>query len=362
MRVSIRVPRLWAVACIALTTAAYNCDAGTPYINGCKVEANQGGWGDFYSDDNFRIGPIFNSYEDNQTTGCPIAIVQPGERVYGGTTMYDYSPVSNEVKFARKARLKFINSVNVDKFNSEFRHAYFDTYVREYELFGYYPAATGRGTLNDHDFMSIRVIDTCCLDRSAAYAELKLDYGGDANFRFSIAGSEIPLANSSHTWTVSSPSGGHPHSYTWSRGSTPVGSGSSYTGNAGGSDFAFRVDGTDAYGRTAASVMHVDVDGVRTTLSGPTLVYASQNGGTWTAMATGGYPPYSYEWFIDDVSMGIGSNTWDGYTGEHNHTLRVRLRDALGAVHDARLDVQGLGRGDGSCDPVPPQLTCSVDG
>jgi hypothetical protein len=354
--------RVFTVAAIVLTSAAADCDAPPSAINGCKVVSNVGGWGDYYSDANFQIGPIFNAYGDNETVGCPIAIVRPGERVYGGTQMYDHSPVTNDVKIGRRTRLKFISSSNRDLYNQEFLSRYFDTYVRVYDLFGNYPAATGRGTLSDKDFMVMRVVDTCCFSREAASAELELDYGGDAGFRFSIAGPQIPLSNSSNTWSIRSGSGGHPHTYTWSRNDVPLGQGASYTGTAGSSDFVFRVNGQDAYGRTAASVMHVDVDGVRTTLSGPTLVYASQNGGTWTATATGGYPPYSYEWFIDDVSMGIGSNTWDGYTGEHNHTLRVRLRDALGAVHDARLDVQGLGRGDGSCDPVPPQLTCSVDG
>lgn len=123
----------------------------------------------------------------------------------------------------------------------------------------------------------------------------------------------------------------------------------------GTTDFELRVNTSDALGRTATNTMWVDVDGVRASISGPTVVYASEGGGEWTASGRGGYEPYSFDWYLDGTWIMTGPS-FSGYPGEGPHGLRADMTDSRGATHSAYFDMTGIGNE--TCEPVPPAVTC----
>lgn len=327
--------RLWTgVAALALA----ECDADPQHVNGCFVEAKVGSWGGLQSEADWRVGNSFNAYERNESPGCPIQVVNAGERVFGGSVVYDYSSSDRERKETRRAHLRFTNSRNEDQFFGEFYSEYGGMFVRVYEMFGEYPALTGRYAIDDNDFMIHRILSRCCED---AYLELKLDYKRDNGLAFNIVGPDIPAGGSRQTWNVRTSSGGHPHSYTWYMDGAGLGSGTTYTAAVPGSDFDLRVDARDIYGRTATTTVRVDVDGVRASLAGPEYVYSSDGGGTWSAAGTGGLEPYAFDWYVDDRWAGNGP-TWRGYPGDGIHTLVVRMQDGRGAAHQASINIEGM--------------------
>jgi hypothetical protein len=112
---------------------------------------------------------------------------------------------------------------------------------------------------------------------------------------------------------------------------------------------------TDQTQSTRAAEMRTQVDGVLMSASGPRLVYSSEGGGTWTASGEGGYPPYTFDWYVDGVYVGDGSS-WSGYPGEGEKDVRVDLRDTRGATTRANIYVKGIGND--TCEPVPPAVTC----
>jgi len=189
------------------------------------------------------------------------------------------------------------------------------------------------------------------------YGTVEISYEKSA-VNVSLSGPEIPPVNTSQTWYANPRDGVSPYQYRWYRNGVAVGTASSYSGDTGTEPFGLRVEVNDTHTAYAATVMAVDVGGVRATITGPTLVYASQNGGTWSVSGQGGQEPYTFRWYLDGEFSGEGP-TWSGYPGENSHMLHVQMRDAAGAAHSATLRVQGLGSGDGTCDPAPPQLTCS---
>jgi hypothetical protein len=190
---------------------------------------------------------------------------------------------------------------------------------------------------------------------------VRITYRASGMYANVIAGTRVPLRNVTESWQASAGGGVAPYSYAWYRDGVLVGSNATYTANAGISDFELRAEITDAGGNKRTAVALIDVDGIATSVQGPTSVYAP-DGGTWQAVSEGGYAPYAVDWFVsDDGGMGtwVGSGaTWTGYPGEGRHSLRVRVTDAHGTTSIASLDVAGLGGGDGGCQPTPPALTC----
>lgn len=280
---------------------------------------------------------------------CPVPLASPGtEKKYAAAKIYDYGTVD-----FRYATVKIKNSKG-------------ETVADEATVFlgiiaevgDEYVAATGAKTFSDYDRGVFRVWSE---DASkTAYGETKLTYQ-ESSLTTSVSGTRIPEPNTTHTWYAPT-SGGYPaYSYQWYRDGNPVGTGSSYTGNAGTTNFDLRVEVTDQTWSTRAAVLAPKVGGVAVTVDGPTLVYASQNGGTWNAYPQGGTGQYTLEWYLDDIYVGSGTS-WSGYTGEGGHSLQVKLTDSAGAFDNTSIFVRGLGSGDGSCDPVPPELTCSTEG
>lgn len=144
--------------------------------------------------------------------------------------------------------------------------------------------------------------------------------------------------------------GTSPYTYHWYRDGAYVGTGASYTASAGTRDFILRAEATDATMATRAAIFPVRVDGIVATISGPYVVYLSEGGGTWTASAQGGTPPYSYGWYLDGDFVDTGSS-YAGYPGEGTHVLRVDATDAAGKAHSDHFSVKGIGA-DGGCDPT----------
>ncbi len=217
-------------------------------------------------------------------------------------------------------------------------------------LISQYPAATGQGQIGDYDDARFQASGN-----ATALVWFRLRTAMVQQMASRMNGNVIPVANSTQTWTVSPSGGVTPYQQNWYRNGSWVKSGSSYTANTGSTDFSLRVETTDAYSRTAADFKEIDVDGVRVTMSGPTIVYLSQGGGTWTASGQGGYPPYTYDWYVDGTRVGGGSS-WQGYPGEGPRELRIQMKDSRQATYGVTKEVTGLGSG--GCQPVPPQVTC----
>lgn len=300
-------------------------------LNGCFVREKSGEWGP-------------GELEYSGTLFCPIGILQPGERVVGRVDVID-----------RTREYRYIEADIYDSFGRpEFERAQGVQIIDGENVFSMivdYAAATGRNQVGDYDLLSLDVYR----GDFVSYLELELTTAQDNGLSARFSGSDIPLANSSPTWHVGSQSGGRPHEFEWYRDGHWVASGGKYTGPAGTTDFQLRVNTRDALGRTATNTMWVDVDGVRAAISGPSLVYASEGGGSWTVAGRGGYEPYSFDWYLDGTWVGNGSS-FGGYPGENQHQFRVDMSDSRGATHSAHFNVTGVGNE--TCEPVPPALTC----
>jgi hypothetical protein len=185
-------------------------------------------------------------------------------------------------------------------------------------------------------------------------ATLRIEYT-NSNMMASIQGTTVPQSTTTQMWAAGVSGGAPPYTYAWYRDGTLVSTGSSYTGTVGTTNFRLKVDVTDQTQSTRVAEMRTQVDGVLTSVSGPGLVYSSHGGGTWTASGEGGYPPYTFDWYVDGVYAGDGSS-WSGYPGEGEKELRVDMRDTRGATTRANTHVQGIGND--TCEPVPPAVTC----
>jgi hypothetical protein len=321
--------------CLAVFTAMTGCE---PYIRNCPIIGKSPSSNLYHLD-----------YELLIPADCPIPLASPGtEEKFAAARVWDYGNVD-----MRYASVVVKNSKGKEK-------------ARELTVFvgtpglmfadpkADYIAATGTQTFSDHDVGIFRAFNDS--DGKSADGQTRLTYQ-QASLATSLVGEEIPQPNTTHTWTAPV-SGGYPgFSYQWYRNGSPVGTGSSYTASAGGAPFNLRVEVTDQTWSMVAAVLAVEVGGIRTAISGPTNVWASEGGGTWTASAQGGTGPYNYTWYLDSVLFGYGP-TITTYTGENAHHLEVRVTDTAGAFHSDRLEVFGVGSGNGGCEPVPPAVAC----
>ena len=189
-----------------------------------------------------------------------------------------------------------------------------------------------------------------------AWARVKITYR-QSSVSTKLTGEHIPAPGSTHTWNAPTTGGSPGYMYQWYRNGTAVGNGSSYTANVGSSAFDLRVEVTDQTWSTVAAVLMVHVGGVEASVTGPALVYASEGGGTWGATGRGGSGAYTFDWYLDGTYLGSGPS-WNGYPGENARTLRVDMTDSGGEFDSHSFLVRGVGSGDGTCNPVPPALTC----
>lgn len=89
--------------------------------------------------------------------------------------------------------------------------------------------------------------------------------------------------------------------------------------------------------------------GPTVTLNGSTLAWSGYSQ-TWSATASGGLTPYSYQWYVDGTASGTGSSF--NYTpGGSDFWLKVQLTDNIATVAKDSIFVTVS-----SC--APPQISC----
>lgn len=316
---------------LAICTAAGHC---TPKIRNCPVIGHDSG-ADQYGLEYKLVVPA----------DCPVPLAQPGvDKKRAGARLTDLGTVD----FAwLLTTVKNSNGQKVADRIDAFLGPFAESSVE-------YVAATGTKQFSDYD--DAKFFAYSAAGDKHANGTTRISYE-QSSLATRLTGNTIPSPNTTHTWNAPTSGGTPGYMYQWYRDGNPVGNGSSYTGDAGTINFDLRVEVTDQTWSTRAAVLMADVGGVLATIDGPTTVYASQGGGTWTASGTGGTGSYTFDWYLDDQWAGSGSS-WSGYPGEGPHTLQVRLSDSSGKFTSESAFVNGVGSGDGTCDPVPPQLTC----
>jgi len=287
---------------------------------------------------------------------CPVPLATPGTEIkYAGAYVRDYLPQDFD-----EGRVVVYNSK--PEIVADHRDKMLLTYFPELPITESfydatpkvsYRAATGTAQFSDYD---IAEFSGWSNGTKRATGSIKITYR-QSSMSSKLTGERIPLPNSTQTWNVPTTGGSPPYTYQWYRNGNPVGTGSSYTASAGASDFSLRVEVTDQTWSMLASVLLVDVGGVEASITGPTLLYASQGEGTWTASGRGGTGSYTFAWYLDGEFVGDGP-VFAGYPGANGHTLRVDLTDSAGAFTSQSLFVVGIGSGGGTCEPQPPALTC----
>jgi len=334
-----RLARLLGAAFLAVV-ALPACDDPTP--RNCEVVSKRG-------------SDIYNiKYELVLPADCPVPLGLVGEEKRAGARIFDEG--ARDFSYAEvqmsNSDLKFLVS-RLFRFVSDDQGRYGAVPRTDY------PAGTGShggNNLNqkfDYGFFAVTNSSTGT-GTNDPYGELKITYKFSGMFA-SMSGATIPLSNTTETWTVNVSGGVSPYTYNWFRDGALVGTGSSYTGSVGTQDINLLAEVTDAAMVVRKAVIPVDVDGVLASINGPSVVWYSEGGGTWTASGQGGYLPYSFDWYIGDQWVGSGAS-WSGYPGEGNQHLGVRIRDTSGSSHSTYMDVYGSGND--TCAPVPPAILC----
>ncbi|HYW05657.1 MAG TPA: hypothetical protein VE913_01805 [Longimicrobium sp.] len=353
-----------AVPLAAITLSACGDLRAGGAIAGCRIEyqSPSGAW----DGDPYELHPFIATvdYYQFENGGCPVPILRPREQIRAAGTLFSNDVFSDRLKNTERVRLTIMDANRFTISDDEQPFVILNADSKRADVHVDYPAVRAHGTIGEKDLFQIKVVDYCCstfLPQLRASIDLAISYESDAQFaRVTVAGDAIPRSGDSRTWGAESPSAGRPHQYRWYRDGVSVGSGVTYAGTAGSSDFDLRVDMTDSYGRTATNTLRVDVDGVRIeSLTGPSEVWASAGGGTWTASARGGSAPHEYAWYVNDRWVGDGAS-WSGYNVGHEgtFTLRVDVRNAEGATHGASREIMQIGTGSGGCDPPPGQDAC----
>lgn len=356
-----------AMAGVCVLAGCEGGSSGGLVLSGCEVvrEHPSGAW----RGDPYELHPFLTTVRNDQYTSpaCPVAILQPREEVYASGVVFStqvFNPQTGQTNDTERAQLRMINSVGsvIREDVQPFIAPAGSINSKEIELIVEYPAISGHGTFTEKDAMQVTISDYCCmLPQLRGELELKVDYTKDAaSARVTVVGDEIPLQNAQVTYGALSPSAGRPHTFYWYRDGVWAGSGSTYAAATGTADFDLRVDMSDGYGRTASGTLHVDVDGVRiASFDGPSAVWASEGGGTWTATSRGGSQPHTFNWYVDGEWVGSGES-WSGYRPgrEGAFVLRVEVANASGAASSASRDITQVGTGSGGCDPPPGELAC----
>ena len=300
---------------------------------------------------------------------CPVPIFAKAERKRAAGVVYDDGQQNFEFE-----GLSVKNSQNVEVQNS----------LRPFQLIGgrrqaqpdvNYPAATGVIGLSDGTALPDPVPSTATdyglfrayytsnpFDGYGVTGTLTITYE-KGYLAMSTVGTEIPRQNTAQSWTATGSGGTTPYSYKWYREGQLVSQSSSYSTTVGTTDFGLRVEAIDAQMKYGRKDMWIDVDGIRASLSGPSTVYLSQGGGTWSATAQGGASAYTYKWYVYESNganrrfVGSGSS-WTGYPGEGRNYVQVIVSNAAGASHLTEKFVTGIGDPNGGCVPEPPAVTC----
>lgn len=339
--------------CFGLLICMLALSCGDPSIRGCQ-----------------RVGGVDQNlweldYSFQIPSDCPVPLGIVGERKDAGAEIIDYEPFDfNFAEVYIRASDTRPISYNVQTFT------YLATYGYATVLTSYpaargcncavFPSDTPDGTLLPSRFFDYGTFNATNFDGELeAWSEIEISYKR-SRIVVAVTGPDVPTTGTSGTWNAPTSGGTTPYTYQWYRNGELVGTAPSYTANVGSAGFGLRVVATDQTQSTRWADYWVDVDGVRAAVTGPSTVYASQSGGTWTASGRGGYQPYTFDWLVEDLagnSEYVGSGqSWSGYPGDGGTRVRVKLTDSHGAKHDSFMLVTGIG--DGQCQPQPPAVTC----
>jgi hypothetical protein len=325
---------------------------GEPTVRGCPVEDASDGL------HNLQTQMVLPS-------DCPVSLSRIGEVKYTGARVLDPNHYMND------GRTTVTNSANEleMRVDAKYQEDVFDGWSIIMEA--YYPAATGfysnwpnygeqlSGSADDYGLFQSGPYSGWW----EAYARVQITYKRSAALA-SVSGPDVPLSNTSGTWTAGASGGTAPYTYAWYRNGQLVSNGSSYSASTGSAEFGLRLEVTDQTWSVATKDFWVDVDGIRASLSGPRIVYSSEGGGTWTVTGRGGYTPYVYNWSwegADGTTVNLGSGaSYSGYPAEGDGVLYVTMTDAHGRTNSQSISVLGIGNPyeQGGCEPVPPAFTC----
>jgi hypothetical protein len=335
-----RLSQLLGTVLLSCTLVA--CDDPSPHTQNCPVERYGGS-------DTYGI-----QYELTLPASCPVPLGARGETKRAGARIFDTG--NRDFTFAEVAVENSDGKLLVQRL---FRFVSDETGRYGAVPRTEYPAGTGSPNTfnfnNLYDFGYFAVTNNQTQSQPAdPYGVVRIKYR-DAPMNASIGGPAVPLGNTTQTWGANGSGGIQPYTYTWYRDGNWVGSGSTYTGPTGTRDFHLLVEVTDGAMVVRKAVMPVDVDGVRVSITGPNMVWYSQNGGTWTASVEGGYGPYEFDWFLNGLHAASGEY-FSLYPGEGQHDILVRVRDASGTSHEGHKAVEGVGND--MCAPLPPRETC----
>jgi hypothetical protein len=324
---------------------------GEPSVRGCSVTQTNGSF------DNLQVQMVLPS-------DCPVDLSAIGQVKYTGAEIIDPDgSMTDELTTVRNAAGQAV-MISPAKYSDD----YLDGWSVSTEV--YYPAATAfnsnwpsygqqlSGSADDYgEFDSGDYLGTL------ASATVQITYKRSSAVA-SISGPDLPLSNTSATWSASASGGTTPYSYAWYRNGQLVSNSTSYSAPTGASEFGLRLEVTDQTLSVAAKDYWVDVDGVRVGIAGPSTVYSSEGGGTWTATGRGGYTPYSFHWYwVGDngtsVDLGTGAS-YTGYPAQGSGALTVTMTDAHGRTNEQSMQVLGIGDPyqSGGCQPTPPAFTC----
>jgi hypothetical protein len=276
-------------------------------------------------------------YEVLIPSDCPVPLAIPGEETkYASAVVYDDG--TSDFRWA-VAEVENSAGLLLNRNRIEFGLDEEDRHVAAPRVL--YVAATGRRNWSDFDYgYFVATNRQFGDDPGDPYGEIKITYKQSVLAARSIAGPQIPPRNTTGTWSVAPTGGVTPYAYHWYRDSVLVGTGASYSGNVGTRDFWLRVEVTDQTWSVRRTVLAVDVDGVRGTITGPGSVFLSQPQATWTASIQGGFSPYRYEWFADGALVATGP-TYSATVGS-DFQLMLLVRDSIGQTHTTELRVRAF--------------------
>lgn len=151
---------LRTLACFALAviTTAASCEVSfsTGSLRACRIISYGGNWQD--------------GWEYYDSSYCPVSVGFAGDtRWVSGTLYADVIPPGGHYYALTTARI--INNYNQDVAYGEFPVEYFLGEQSVFNIYGYYPAATGGGP-GYPDFMSLRSYAT---NSNSGFLELMLD-------------------------------------------------------------------------------------------------------------------------------------------------------------------------------------------
>lgn len=347
--------RTLARVVLAIIATSVTAACNVPTLRGCVLD-------EITSDPNLDYTAVMPS-------DCPVPLGSVGEEKFIGANVIDYNP-----DFAtnyREVKITVRNSGDAVKGTNTALFKFYNGPGRRAQPLVFFPAATGySGSVTNGQLLPASAKDKGKFEAFkqsgalASAARLHVEYIGSV-LTASISGPDLPLSNQDATWYASAAGGTPPYVFQWYRNGSAVWTGSSYTANVGTSEFGLRLIVTDQTSSSRWTDLWVDVDGVRASVSGPTLIYYSEGNATWTVSVRGGYEPYSIDWYFDNMN---GQITWQGSgtslttypSVQGSYLVFATVVDSHGtSTTSTGILFTAIGDGQGGCVPEPPAITCN---